>query len=102
MNINGDKKNIIKEKIKTNKHEKKKNPYLSKKPIKLYDTIINYLHRQDMSIEDVPAKDQHVRLKGQSNISAGGDPIDATDELNEFSKNVAISAIKAKIGRAHV
>lgn len=100
-NVIGDGQSTIKELIETKNHEKKENPYLSKKPIKLDDTIINYLHRQDMSIEDVPAKDQHVRLKGQSNISAGGDPIDATDELNEFSKNVAISAIKAIPGLIH-
>ena len=100
-NVIGDGESTIKQLVEKKNNAKKHNPYLAKKPIHLDDSINMYLHKQGMTIEDVPEKDQQVQLKGQSNISAGGDPIDATDDLNEHSKNIAISAVKSIPGLIH-
>lgn len=100
-NVIGDGESSIKQLVEKKNKEKKNNPYLAKKLIQLDDTITTYLDKQGMTIEDIPGKDQQIHLKGQSNISAGGDPIDATDNLNEHSKNIAISAVKSIPGLIH-
>lgn len=94
-NITGDGISTIKQLIEEKNSEKQKNPYLARKQIKVDETIVEYLSKQGMTMEDTPLKGEVVQLKGQANISAGGDPIDATDDLNESSKYIAIEAVKS-------
>lgn len=94
-NVTGDGVSSIKQLIDKKNEARKDNPYLARKPIEIDDTIITYLEKQNIRIDDVPEKNESVRLKGQANISAGGDPIDATDDLDETSKQIAIEAVQS-------
>src|SRR5690625_820027 len=94
-NITGDGVSTIDELIQKKNKERKKNPYLAERLIHVDDNIINYLEKQKLSLESVPEKGRFIRLKGQANISAGGDPIDASDFLSEKAKKIAIAAVKS-------
>src|SRR5699024_10657241 len=52
-------------------------------------------------LSDVPDKDEIVYLKGESNISAGGDSVDVTDNIRSEVREVAIEAVKAIPGLNH-
>ena len=54
-----------------------------------------YLEKHGKTIEDVPAKDEHVQLRGNSNLSTGGDSIDVTDEVHQSVKDIAVRAVRA-------
>ena len=94
-NVIGDGVSTIKQLIEKKNEIRKENPYLAKKLIKIDDTVITYLNKQEITIDDVPQKNEYIRLKGQANISAGGDPIDETDDLDKKSKQLAIDAVKS-------
>src|SRR5690625_307750 len=94
-NIVGDRKSCISELIERKNRARKENPYLLKKLIKVDDNLRTFLRNQDLTLESIPAKNKQVFLKGQSNISAGGDPIDVTDSLSNEIKTKAIHAIEA-------
>src|SRR5690625_1419197 len=84
------------------KNEKRKeNPYLANKLIKVDESLKNYIARNNLTLLSVPEKGEKVRLKGQSNISAGGDPIDATDDISDIIKRAAIEAVKSIPGLLH-
>lgn len=53
------------------------------------------LKEQGLTIHSVPAKDQVVYLRENSNISTGGDSIDVTDEFSEAYKQIAQQAVEA-------
>jgi len=54
-----------------------------------------FLETQALDFNSVPAKNQQVFLRENSNISTGGDSIDFTDEVHETYKQLAIEAAKA-------
>lgn len=53
------------------------------------------LKEQGLTVDSVPAKDQLVQLRANSNISTGGDSIDMTDEMHESYKQLAVAITKA-------
>lgn len=53
------------------------------------------LKEQGLTVDSVPAKDQLVQLRANSNISTGGDSIDMTDEMHESYKQLAVGITKA-------
>ncbi|SEQ36323.1 bifunctional glutamate--cysteine ligase GshA/glutathione synthetase GshB [Basfia succiniciproducens] len=53
------------------------------------------LKEQGLTVDSVPAKDQLVQLRANSNISTGGDSIDMTDEMHPSYKDLAIGITKA-------
>ena len=53
------------------------------------------LVRQNYKLDDILEKGQELILRSPSNISAGGDSIDVTDEIHKEFKEIAISAVKA-------
>lgn len=53
------------------------------------------LKEQGLSINSVPAKDQLVQLRANSNISTGGDSIDMTDQMHESYKQLAVGIAHA-------
>ncbi|HDR1205406.1 TPA: bifunctional glutamate--cysteine ligase/glutathione synthetase [Pasteurella multocida] len=53
------------------------------------------LKEQGLTIDSIPAKDQLVQLRANSNISTGGDSIDMTDEMHESYKQLAVGITKA-------
>lgn len=53
------------------------------------------LKEQNLSINSIPAKDQIIYLRANSNISTGGDSIDCTDKADQFYKDLAVNITKA-------
>lgn len=94
-NIIGNGKSTIYELINEKNNNRQENPYLKKKLINLDDNIDEFLKNKNLTLDSIPEKDERVLLKGPSNISAGGDPIDVTESISDQAKRVAISAVKS-------
>ncbi|MFK7949058.1 MAG: hypothetical protein AB8G11_15815 [Saprospiraceae bacterium] len=47
------------------------------------EATMELLKKQQLTINDIPKKNRHVRLKYVSNIAQGGLPIDVTNEIHE-------------------
>ena len=65
------------------------------KKIALGDIEQLQLKEQGLTIDSIPAKDQLVQLRANSNISTGGDSIDMTDEMHDSYKRLAVGITKA-------
>ncbi|HLS67167.1 MAG TPA: acylphosphatase, partial [Pseudogracilibacillus sp.] len=100
-NVYGDGVSTISELVDKKNKLRKDNPYLATKPILIDNVVIDYLEKQDLSLTSIPATNQVVYLKGQSNISAGGDPVDFTDELDQEVVSLAVNAVKSIPGLNH-
>lgn len=94
-NVVGDGTSTIVALIEEKNKLRSENPYLSNKPISVDDEVVKNLKRSSLSLDSVPSTNELVFLKGQSNISAGGDPIDFTDKINGIVKQVAIKAVNS-------
>lgn len=94
-NVVGDGQNTIEELIKLKNIERKKNPYLAPKPIKVDYEVKNLLKISGFNLDSIPAEGERVFLRDKSNLSTGGDPIEATDELSEEVQQIAVDTLKA-------
>ncbi|WP_193065545.1 acylphosphatase [Oceanobacillus oncorhynchi] len=94
-NVIGDGINTIEKLIEFKNNERKKNPYLSQKPIKIDYEVTYMLERAGYNLESIPDKGEHIFLREKSNLSSGGDPIEATDEISEEVKQIAVNALQA-------
>lgn len=65
------------------------------KKIALGDIEQLQLKEQGLTVDSIPAKDQLVQLRANSNISTGGDSIDMTDEMHASYKEIAVGISKA-------
>ncbi len=65
------------------------------KKIALGDIERLQLKEQGLTVDSIPAKDQLVQLRANSNISTGGDSIDMTDEMHPSYKKLAVGITKA-------
>lgn len=65
------------------------------KKIALGDIERLQLKEQGLTVDSIPAKDQLVQLRANSNISTGGDSIDMTDEMHASYKEIAVGISKA-------
>ena len=65
------------------------------KKIALGDIEQLQLKEQGLTLDSIPAKDQLVQLRANSNISTGGDSIDMTDEMHASYKEIAVGISKA-------
>lgn len=54
-----------------------------------------FLQTQNLTFDSVPAKDEVVYLRENSNISTGGDSLDYTDEVHPSYKEISVAAAKA-------
>uniref|UniRef100_UPI003A939CD2 bifunctional glutamate--cysteine ligase GshA/glutathione synthetase GshB n=1 Tax=Eubacterium maltosivorans TaxID=2041044 RepID=UPI003A939CD2 len=62
------------------------------KKIELDEQTELYLKQQELKFGDVLPDGKTVYLRGNSNISTGGDSIDMTDEMPNFFKRIAVEA----------
>lgn len=60
--------------------------------IQLGETELAYLRLQGLTPESVPAADEQVFLRRNSNISTGGDSHDRTDEVQSGYREIAVQA----------
>lgn len=65
------------------------------KKIALGDIEQLQLKEQGLTVNSIPAKEQLVQLRANSNISTGGDSIDMTDEMHASYKEIAVGISKA-------
>lgn len=94
-NITGDGKRCVGELIEEKNRLRKANPYLARGLIKVDREVLDCLHRAGYSIDSVPKKGELLFLRGISNLSAGGDSIDVTNEAPQMLKDLAVRAVKA-------
>ncbi len=62
--------------------------------IKNDNELKSYLQKNNISLEDIPEKGERVTLRGNSNISTGGENIDMTDIMPTYFKEIAEKASK--------
>jgi len=94
-NVVGDGKHTIHDLIKEKNHIRRQNRYLCGHPIPTDVASLSRMHREGLSIRNVPAKGERVVLRDQSNLSGGGDSIDVTDECHPDFKEIATRAISS-------
>ncbi len=74
------------------------NPNDSLVTIKFDDSMMEYLKDQNLDLNSIPAKDERVFVRRNSNISTGGDSIDMTDLVHPSVKEIAVKAVNALPG----
>ncbi|WP_164218467.1 ATP-grasp domain-containing protein [Virgibacillus sp. YIM 98842] len=94
-NVVGDGVNNIKYLLRLKNKERNKNPSLNGLPITIDKEVHNTLKQNGYTLETVPEKGKRVFLKTKNNVSSGGDSTDATEELSEEVKEIAVNAAKA-------
>lgn len=94
-NIEGDGSHTIRELIDIKNAKRKENPYLSPKPIKIDYEINLALKNNALTVESILPEGQVLFLREKSNLSSGGDPLEATEELPEDVRKMAVEALKA-------
>ena len=100
-NVIGDGVHTIKELIEIKNKERGKNPYLATKPIKVDSEVRKLLESKGYTIDSIPRNNEQVFLREKSNLSQGGDPIEAIHELSDEVKQIAINALKALPSMGH-
>jgi D-alanine-D-alanine ligase-like ATP-grasp enzyme/acylphosphatase len=100
-NVVGDGSRTISELLEEKNKLKRINPALKGSPIKKDKELTTLLNSYGYTIDSIPNKGEMVFLKTKSNISAGGEPVDATDKVTEKVKTNAIKALQAIPGLPH-
>jgi len=96
-NVTGNGKQTIRELV----SEKNKDPLRGKgyrtplEKIQLGEAELMFLNSQQKDFETIPAENETIYLRENSNISTGGDSIDFTDDIPESYKQIAVKAAQA-------
>ena len=96
-NVTGDGKSTIRELMdKKNDHPFRGNHYETPlENLRVDQQTVLYLKGQGLTPESVPEDSETVYLRGNSNISTGGDSVDVTDEMPAYFKKIAEEAADA-------
>lgn len=100
-NVKGDGIHTIRKLIEMKNRKRKQNPRLYTCLIKVDSDLKNHAKIAGFSLDSIPAKDERVFLRENSNVSTGGDSIDVTDELPVEIKKIAVKALKVMPEIAH-
>ena len=100
-NVIGDGKRNVKQLLQSNMKERNNNPALFRRTIKVDKEMKNMLKEKGYTMESIPKKDERVYLKSKSNVSAGGESVDVTDNISDAVKDIAINAVAAIPGLQH-
>src|SRR5690625_776905 len=100
-NVVGDGQSTIAELIEEKNKLRQKSPILSSSLIKIDKELRNMLQQIGYDTDSVPSKAERVFLKSKNNISAGGDPVDITNEVSEEIQQVAIDGVNSIPGLPH-
>lgn len=87
--------NTIKTLIKNKNREKRKNPHLFRKPIKIDYEVKNCIKEEGYQEESILEKGKRIYLRKKNSLSSGGDPVDATDKISEQTINTSVQALNA-------
>src|SRR5690625_345097 len=99
--VTGDGSSTIKQLIKQKNEIRNDNPRLISCPIIVNEETKDYLARKNYNLKTVPHAGEQVFLSDKANISIGGDPVDAFDDIPEEVKEAAVRALKAVQGLEH-
>ena len=94
-NITGDGVHTVEQLIELKNLQRKKNARLHSCLIELDQEVEEFVESSGYTLQSVPEKGEKLLLREKTNVSAGGDPVDVTDELPEAIKQIAINAVKA-------
>ncbi|MDX8047097.1 acylphosphatase [Gracilibacillus sp. S3-1-1] len=100
-NIIGDGEHTIEELIEFKNDQRRKNARLFSCLIEIDQETLEFIDSTGYDLASVPKKGEKILLKEKTNVSAGGDPVDVTDEIPEEFKRIAIDAVKAIPGLYH-
>lgn len=94
-NVTGDGEKTIRELIDEKNGQRLKNARLFNCLINLDEETLDFIQTAGYTLDSVVPKGEKILLKEKTNVSAGGDPIDVTDEFPEELKALAINSVKA-------
>lgn len=94
-NVIGDGQHTVKELIDRKNCLRESNPFLASGLIKIDREVLDCIAGSGYNLDSIPEKDTALFLRRISNLSAGGDPIDVTDNISKEIKNLAVRAVKA-------
>jgi len=94
-NVVGDGKHTIKQLIRAKNKAKKTNPVIYKKGITIDIELKDQVKENGYNLEDVLEDGKQLFLRTKSNISAGGDPIEVMDEIDNSVLEMGQAATKA-------
>ncbi|MEZ2457751.1 acylphosphatase [Salinicoccus roseus] len=100
-NVTGDGRTSIEQLINDKNELRKENPHTATRLITIDERLKDYLSRQNFDLHDIIDAEQTVYLKGESNMSSGGDSVDVTDDISPEVQRVAVEAVKAIPGLLH-
>src|SRR5699024_10683012 len=100
-NIIGDGKHDIEELIGLKNRERRKNARLNSCLIEMDIEILEFIQEAGYALTSIPEKGERIYLRQKTNVSTGGDPLDATDDLSDEIKQIAVDALKALPGFIH-
>ena len=100
-NVTGNGRDSVRKLIRSKNMERRKNPNLIGKLIKVDREVLSNIKRAGYNLNDVLGKGERLFLRGKCNVSTGGDSIDVTDDLPKHVKDTATRAIKAIPGLSH-
>lgn len=89
-NIIGNGINTIRELIHEKNSERKLNPHLTSRLIKIDTEVERMVGLKGYNLNDIPKNDEVIYLREKSNLSAGGEAIDVTDKLTPVLKDISI------------
>ncbi|OWZ82639.1 hypothetical protein CDO51_13010 [Natranaerobius trueperi] len=94
-NITGNGHDTMRTLIKNKNKQRKNNPFLSERLIKLDNEILNYISDAGFTPDSVPKSGEYIQLRAKANLPSGGESIDVTDCLSEDAKQIAINGVKS-------
>lgn len=100
-NVIGDGKRTIEELIEIKNKERRKNPFIKNRSIKINRDMIDWLKKSNKTLSTVPEKGERVFLRRQGAYLKERDPVDITDEMSDHLKAIAVKAMKSIPGLTH-
>ena len=100
-NITGDGVHTVEELIELKNYERRQNARLNSCLINIDVEVEEYVAKKGYTLSSVPKKGEYIPLRGKTNVSSGGDPIDVTDKISDEIKEIAVKAVKAIPGLHH-
>lgn len=93
--IVGDGVHTIRQLIRQKNNERKQNPHLKSRMIKIDKQVKKLLESNGYTLKSVPLDGEIIPLRLTSNLSTGGDSVELTDEVSPELKQIAIDGTKA-------
>lgn len=93
-NVVGNGFDTIQQLIAAKNEQRKKNPSLRKGLIKIDKELLDYIQGAGYNLDSVLEEGKQLFLRGKSNVLAGGDMVDVTDEAPDSLKETAVRAVK--------